>query len=85
RQAFEAGIAIGSERALDLKLLTTVDSRIAASIKALGEIGTSGRDLLLVMVASDDLERARQMIGEAGGRVDLALDGPAMAETGLPA
>ncbi len=85
RQAFEAGIAIGSERALDLKLLTTVDSRIAASIKALGEIGTSGRDLLLVMVASDDLERVRRMIGETGGRVDLALDSPAMAETGLPA
>ncbi|MEO3998368.1 FAD-binding oxidoreductase [Mesorhizobium sp. CAU 1732] len=85
RQAFEAGIAIGSTRALDLKLLTTVDGRIAQSIKTLGEIGEGGRALLFVMVASGDADAVKALVADHGGAVDLALDNGGLKATGLPA
>lgn len=84
RQAFEAGIAIGSARALDLKLLTTVDGRIAQSIKTLGEIGESSRALLFVMVARDDIGAVKALVTDHGGSVDLAVDKEALKAAGLP-
>lgn len=84
RAAFEAGIAAGSERSLALKLLTTVDPRIAGAIRSLGAIGESGRALLFAVVAEDDSSRLGALIREAGGRVELAGDDAAMRAAGLP-
>lgn len=84
RSAFEAGIALGSTRHLSLKLLTSVDGRIAASIRQLGDIAERGRDLLLVMVAEEDAQEALRAIVEHGGEKDLELDNDAMKASGLP-
>src|SRR5690606_17126449 len=85
KQAFEAGIALGSARELNLKLLTTVDGRIASSIRQLGDISSRGRDLLLVMVAEEHLADALRLIGDHGGTKELELDDAAMKASGLPA
>lgn len=84
RQAFEAAIALGSARDLDLKLLTTVDGRIVSSIVQLGEIAGRARDLLLVMVAEEDVADALRLIGENGGTTELKLDSAALSASGLP-
>lgn len=84
RSAFEAGIALGSARHLRLKLLTSVDGRIAASIRQLGDIAERRRDLLLVMVAQEDVEEASRFIIEHGGVKDIELDNVAMKASGFP-
>lgn len=85
REAFEAGIAIGSDRSLDLKLLTTIDGRIASSIRALGDIGVPGRPLLFVMAAGDDMPRVEALARGHSGQIERVLDGEALKEAGLPA
>lgn len=84
RKAFEAGIELGAARELNLKLLTTIDGRIVASIRQLGEIAQRGRDLLLVMVAEEHLEQTRAIIARHGGSEDFALDNTAMKASGMP-
>lgn len=84
RTAFEAGIELGAARQLNLKLLTTIDGRIAASIKQLGEIAERRRDLLLVMVAEEHVEETRRIIAGRGGVEELVLDNQAMKASGLP-
>ncbi|MBZ6078688.1 FAD-binding oxidoreductase [Microvirga puerhi] len=84
RQAFEAGIAVGSDRSLDLKLLTSIDGRIAASIKALGTLGEDGRDLLLVRVAEPGLSVVQEHVRQAGGQIDLAVNDGVLHKASLP-
>lgn len=84
RHAFEAGIELGAARKLNLKLLTTVDGRIAASIKQLGEIAERRRDLLLVMVAEEHVGETLRIVAGHGGVKELELDNAAMKASGLP-
>ena len=84
-QAFQAGIAIGNERTLQLKLLTTVDGRIAGSISKLGALGSQRRDLLLMIVAESDAASVRSLIVGLGGTVEIDFDDKAMEASGLPA
>ncbi|CAH1656734.1 FAD-binding oxidoreductase [Chelatococcus asaccharovorans] len=84
REAFEGGIAAGAERALALKLLTTIDARIAASIPSLGPIGQGGRALLFAMVAADDAPRLAEILQATGGRIEMADDDAALGAAGLP-
>ena len=84
RRAFEAGVALGSARRLNLKLLTTIDGRIAASIKQLGGIAERRRDLLLAMVAEEDVSETLGVIAGHGGVKELELDNAAMKASGLP-
>ena len=83
--AFRAGIALGEARTLQLKLLTTVDGRIAGSIGKLGALGSRRRDLILIIVAEGDAPQVRDMIGAVGGTVDIDLDEKGMEASGLPA
>ncbi|MEO3385045.1 FAD-binding oxidoreductase [Mesorhizobium sp. CAU 1741] len=85
KQAFEAGIALGSAHELNLKLLTTVDGRIASSIRPLGDIAGRSRDLLLVKIAEEHVAEAMRQINEKGGTTELELDDAAMEDSGLPA
>ncbi|WP_309084392.1 FAD-binding oxidoreductase [Chelativorans sp.] len=82
RQAFEAAVEIGSSRNFELKLLTTIDAGIAASIHSLGALGQGGRALLLAMV--DDADALRDVVRERGGEVAVAADAAGLAATGLP-
>ncbi len=84
RSSFEVGMALGSARELNLKLLSTIDRRIAASIKQLGAISERQRDLLLVIVAEEDVGETLRLIAEGGGVKELELDNAAMKATGLP-
>lgn len=84
-QAFQAGIAIGEARSLRLKLLTTVDGRIAGSISKLGALGSRRRDLLLIIVAEADAAQVGDMIRAEGGTVEIDLDDKAMEASDLPA
>lgn len=84
RSAFEAGIELGSARHLNLKLLATVDRRIAAQIKQLGAIAEQKRDLLLVMVADVDVAETLAILARHGGVKDLEMDKEAMAASVLP-
>ncbi|RUU55272.1 FAD-binding oxidoreductase, partial [Mesorhizobium sp. M2C.T.Ca.TU.009.01.2.1] len=85
RQAFEAGMALGDARALNLKLLTTVDGRIAASIAKLGELAKRRRDLAIVIVAEPDAAAVRDVLRHHGGTVEIDLDAEGIAASGLPA
>ncbi|MDX8531314.1 FAD-binding oxidoreductase [Mesorhizobium sp. VK25D] len=85
QQAFEAGIALGNARALNLKLLTTVDGRIAASITKLGELAKRRRDLAIVIVAEGDAAAVRDVLRDHGGTIDIDLDDQGIAASGLPA
>ncbi|MCG7506125.1 FAD-binding oxidoreductase [Mesorhizobium retamae] len=85
RHAFEAGIALGAARQIDLKLLTTIDKRIAASITKLGDIAIRQRDLLLVMVAETHADEALRLILQHGGVKELELDNAALKAADLPA
>jgi len=84
RHAFEGGIAVGSDRPLHLKLLTSIDGRIVSSIKALGVLGGGGRDLLLIRVAEPDLPAVLEHVRQAGGRIDLAVNDEDLHAAGLP-
>jgi FAD/FMN-containing dehydrogenase len=85
REAFEAGIALGNERALNLKLLTTVDGRIVAAITKFGDLASRQRDLLLAIVAEQDRQGILDIIMRLGGIVELDVDEAGMNESGLPA
>lgn len=85
RRAFEAGIALGNARSLNLKLLTTVDGRIAASIAKLGDLAKRRRDLAIVIVADKDAAAVRDMLRNHGGTVEIDLDEGNIAASGLPA
>ncbi|CDX60503.1 conserved hypothetical protein [Mesorhizobium plurifarium] len=85
RQAFEAGMALGDARALNLKLLTTVDGRIAASITKLGDLAKRRRDLAIVIVAEPDAAAVRDVLHGHGGTVEIDLDAEGIAASGLPA
>jgi FAD/FMN-containing dehydrogenase len=84
RQAFEAGIALGRALALNLKLLTTVDGRIAASITKLGDLAKQRRDLAIVIVAEPDAAAVRDVLQGHGGTVEIDLDAEGIAASGLP-
>ncbi|TPI41675.1 FAD-binding oxidoreductase [Mesorhizobium sp. B3-1-9] len=85
RQAFEAGIALGNARSLNLKLLTTIDGRIAASITKLGELARRRRDLAIVIVAEPDAAAVRDVLRDHCGTVEIDLDADGIAAPGLPA
>jgi FAD/FMN-containing dehydrogenase len=84
RDAFEAGMAIGNSQGFELKLLTTIDARIAGAIRRLDGIGGEGRALLLALV--DDAGQAElvKLIRAQGGVIELAMDNKAMEKAGLP-
>lgn len=84
RAAFEGGIAIGAERDVDLKLLTTIDGRIAQQVKALGEIGQAGKPLLLAMVAPADVDAVKALVQETGGTIELAVDAEGLRARQMP-
>jgi FAD/FMN-containing dehydrogenase len=84
RQAFEAGVELGSARHLNLKLLTTIDARVAASIKQLGVIAQRRRHLLLVMIAEEHAGEGMRILERHGGVKELELDNAAMKASGLP-
>ncbi|TKT74817.1 FAD-binding oxidoreductase [Aquamicrobium sp. LC103] len=84
REAFEAGIAVGGGEGFELKLLTTIDARIAASIRGFDGVVADGRPLLLALVDDDGRAALEDLIRSKGGSVELALDGQAMAAAGLP-
>ncbi|KAB0264908.1 FAD-binding oxidoreductase [Microvirga brassicacearum] len=84
REAFEAGIAVGSDRTIDLKLLTTIDGRLASRIGALGPIGAAERHLLLARVAELSLPAATRYAEKLGGRIDLSVDDDGLRRGGLP-
>jgi len=84
RAAFEAGIEVGKSDGFELKLLTTIDARIAASIRRLDGIGDKGRALLLALVDDAGLARLDALVTARGGVVELALDDEAIEKTGMP-
>lgn len=84
REAFDSGIAIGSDRSIDLKLLTTIAGPLAASIASLGKIGAAARPLLLAMVADTDLDSLRALVSTHGGHIEIEADQAGMKASGLP-
>ncbi|MEI5676936.1 MULTISPECIES: FAD-binding oxidoreductase [unclassified Mesorhizobium] len=83
-EAFEAGIAVGKSRGFELKLLTTIDARIAGSIRRLDGIGGKGRALLLALVDDAGQGELAKLAEAQGGTIELALDRDAMEKAGLP-
>ncbi|SFT58039.1 FAD-binding oxidoreductase [Mesorhizobium sp. YR577] len=84
RAAFEAGMAIGRSQGFELKLLTTIDARIAGAIRRLDGIGDKGRALLLALVDDAGQEELAKLIKAQGGTIELAMDDNAMEKAGLP-
>jgi FAD/FMN-containing dehydrogenase len=84
REAFEAGMAIGKSQGFELKLLTTIDARIAGAIRRLDGIGDKGRALLLTLVDDAGQGELAKLIKAQGGTMELALDRDAMEKAGLP-
>lgn len=84
REAFEAGIAIGKSLGFELKLLTTIDARIAGAIRRLDGIGDKGRALLLTLVDDTGQGELAKLVKAQGGTMELALDRDAMEKAGLP-
>ena len=84
RAAFDAGLLVSEKVDLRRKLVTSVDARIAAYFDKLQDRLGPSRDLLLALIARDDVEAFAGLAAEAGGRMDLALDDTEMTVAGLP-
>lgn len=84
RAAFEAGTALGSAADITLKLLSTIDARIARGIRALDRVLHSDANLLFAITDEESLEALSARVDNAGGTVLRALDGPAMQAENLP-
>ncbi|MCC6002285.1 MAG: FAD-binding oxidoreductase [Pararhodobacter sp.] len=82
--AYAAGYALASDRALGCKLLSVVDARIGAYFPRLKGHVRDGADLLVAMVPAEGLDRLRAIVVAQGGAVDIALDEPARKAAGLP-
>ncbi|MDW6020389.1 FAD-binding oxidoreductase [Mesorhizobium sp. BAC0120] len=74
-QAFFTAAALGALPRFDLKLLTTIDSRIVAMIRHLEGHVPAGRDLLSAMVAREQLADFEVFIMARGGKLNSARDG----------
>jgi len=83
RGAFEAGVAVGSNRDYELKLLTTVDGRIASLIRDLDGLNLNGRSLLLAMVDDAGAETLKALVEAQGGEVVFAADAAGVAAADL--
>ena len=82
--AYATGFAIASASDIGAKLVSTVDARMTAYFPKLdGHIG-KGRDLLVSLVPSADVERFASLVSEQGGQTDLTLTEERRKELGLP-
>jgi FAD/FMN-containing dehydrogenase len=82
--AFEAGLVLSERTDLRRKLVTSVDARIVAYFDKLQDRLGAPRDLLLTLIAREDVAAFADLAVGAGGRADLCLDGGAMTAAGLP-
>ncbi len=82
--AYATGYAIASASDIGAKLVSTVDARITAYFPRLDGHIRKGRDLLVSLVPSADVERFASLVSEQGGQTDLTLTEERRKELGLP-
>ncbi|GAB4130768.1 MAG: FAD-binding oxidoreductase [Roseiflexaceae bacterium] len=84
REAYTAGIALGSQADLGCKLVTTLDGRIVRYFHRLRDRIGSDRALMVSLIDQQDLAIFDQIVHNNGGRVELQLDDQQRQEAELP-
>ncbi len=84
RDAYAAGIALTAQPEAQLKMVSTVEARIAEHFRSLRGRIDNGRALLISLAARADVPRVAAAAEAAGGRLELALDEAGLRAAGLP-
>ncbi len=82
--AYSTGIDIAKAQNIAAKLLTTVDARITAYFPKLDGHIRKGKDLMVSLVPSEDVDAFKACVAAGGGVVDLALSDAERAALKLP-
>ena len=72
-EAYGTGYRVTQTPGLTPKLLTTVDSRIAEYFPRLKDHIRAGKDMMVTLVSSEEVDLLRAVIEAGGGVLDLAL------------
>jgi FAD/FMN-containing dehydrogenase len=82
--AYAAGYAVTQVPGLTPKLLTTVDARIVEYFPRLDGHVRKGKDLMVSLVAAEEVDAFRAAVEAQGGVLDLAMTDVDRAERNLP-
>ncbi len=83
-QAYAAGYQVAQDQRVRAKLISTVDARIAGYFPKLDGHIREGCDLMVSLVPAEEVSVFKEVIGKAGGQVDLALSEAERIAKGLP-
>lgn len=83
-EAYAAAYAVAQDPTLAPRLLTTVDARITDYFPRLAGHIRPGKDLMVTLLAPEDVARFETRVSELGGHLDQALDDAARQAAKLP-